>query len=456
MTKLLFIVLILLLPACNASVSTPLAANDTGQRLLCVPLTSPGAANEYHVPSMHAPELALVAHAAAVIEGYAGSNSLEAMQNAAALGFSYIELDMITTSDGKIVLNHSWDSVSNRIPGVHSGIMTYEEFMGHRIFNQFTPVNLDMLIEFLRENPGPRIITDTKDTDYAALYAIAEFFPDYMYRFIPQVYQFDDAARIRALGFDDIILTVYMMGRANQNPTRIHSYALENQLYGVAIPDTIATRSFTSQINIGEVRYFVHTIDDRARALELLDMGFYGIYTGFLAYISELSGFTRVPYPVPGISNRISQNFQSLSNEQQELTQSAIFYKINVPVYVHNGEVLPVWAWYLVGAPFISPLTGQVYLVDRNFSRYVQERVFCPRERVLRVTIDGQTHQAGGDNFYELFIYHNMLFISESVVERLYNLRVLRQGDYIVLVPLDCTRTQEKLFEVAGRLFAND
>ncbi len=51
----------------------------------------------------------LIAHAGGVIDGYLGTNSLEALKESARLGYSIIEVDIMTTSDGKFVLNHDWN-----------------------------------------------------------------------------------------------------------------------------------------------------------------------------------------------------------------------------------------------------------------------------------------------------------------------------------------------------------
>ncbi|MDR2167142.1 MAG: hypothetical protein LBE35_04740 [Clostridiales bacterium] len=405
----------------------------------------------------HSTGLALVAHAAAAIEGYENSNSLEALANAASLQFRYIELDMITSGDGKIVLNHSWNTISNRIPGIRDGIMTYEEFMGHRIFNRFTPMNLDMLMCFLRENPGPRIITDTKATNYAALYAIAEYFPELRYRFIPQVYSFESVARIRALGFEDIILTVYMMGPANRNPQEIHRFAVANELYAVTIPDSLAVPSFVSQLGMYEMRYMVHTIDCVNRAAQLYEMGFYAIYTGFLIYSDNLSNIRPAAWPTVHYLQRLLGNLENLTSEQVDMLSVALIYKIDVPAYIHRGQASPVWANYLVSAPFISPINGQVYFVDRHFTEfYAQGREFISHYRVLNIEKSGRIYAIGSTCFYELFLYRNMVFISESVVEEIFDFNVLHQDDYILVIQAGYNHLAEELFKIAKELFEND
>ena len=404
-------------------------------------------------PVHPAHRLALVAHAGGAVNGFEGSNSIEAVRNATARGFRYIELDMITTSDGKIVLNHSWPTVSNRIAGVRDGIMTYAEFMDSKIFNQFTATNLDMLIAFLRENPGPRIIMDTKDTDYAAVYAIATLFPEYRHRFIPQTYAFGDAARLRALGFEDIIITLYMMESEARDPFRLHQYALDNALYAVAVPDVVV-ESFLSEIDLTEMRYMAHTVDTLSRAFELFDMGFYAIHTGFLTYNADFSDITRVPSPVGDFLSRVSENMTQLNEEQQVLAQTAMFYCENIPVYVRWGDVMPIWSDYLVAAPFTGPATGHAYFTARHFTQEAQHARFDRDDRLWHITTDDGRAYVVGDDFYELFVYRDILFISETVVERIFGFRVLRQDGYLVVTSPQNTRLENELLEIAKILFA--
>jgi len=389
----------------------------------------------------------LIAHAGAAIEGWQGSNSLEAMQNAANLGFRYIELDMLTSSDGEIVMTHLWHHISNRIPGIRNGIMTHEEFMSHRLFGHFTTIDLDGLIGFLRDNPEPRIITDTKDTDYAALYAIAHYFPQYRNRFIAQAYCFESVARIRALGFEDIILTIYMMPLELRNPAVIHQFAVDESLYAVAMPEYFVVSSFVDHLNFGEMRYIVHTIDSAAEAATLYKMGFYAIYTGFLAYDGD-GHVVEVPLPINDHVNRIDANVQWLGDVPE-----AMLYSLGLPVYVRNGEAVPVRE-NLMTAPFISPITGLVYLPARHFEAYTERMDWMPRERVLHITRDGVDYIALGED-YDLFIYRDMLFISEDVVRNIFSFEVLRRENYIIVISEQRNEVEiNNIFNIAEILFS--
>ena len=230
----------------------------------------------------------LVAHAGGAIEGFGETNSLEALHNSARLGYQLIEVDFLPTSDGIIVLNHNWDQISLRVPGAPNEIVSHAVFMEYRIFGQFTPVDLDMLIEFLNEHSDIRIIADTKDENYAALYAIRDLFPEHMDRFIPQVYQFEDLPRIRAMGFSDLIITLYRLEpwETKYDPEELTRliHLWQDYIYAITLPDSLIRPIFVTQLPTSEFRFYVHTINSIQRAQELFDFGIFGIYTNFLFY----------------------------------------------------------------------------------------------------------------------------------------------------------------------------
>jgi len=379
------------------------------------------------------PILRLVAHAGAAVEGFPDSNSLEALRNAATLGFRYIEVDLIQTSDGYTVGNHNWYNIGNRIPGVRNEMMTHAEFMAHRIFGRFTPLDLDMLVGFLRQTPDVFIITDTKDTDYAALYEIAYRFPEYQNRFITQSYTLEDVPRLRDLGFENIMLTIYAMHYSEQNPVELHQFALENKLYALVIPDALATPQFVAGIGMNALRIFVHTIDNLNRAQTLAELGFYGIYTAHIAYdVYNDNGISRRNTPVQAEVSRISQNMRALEHEQHHLISTAIFYQLNNTVYIHGGEVLPIWDMHLVTHPFVSPVNGRTYVTRLNFDRYSQGHVWSSGQ--LDITAHELSHRLHATD-YDVFIYRDMMFVCAEKIADIFNFELHQHNNLIIFAP---------------------
>ena len=87
-----------------------------------------------------------IAHAMGGIDGYAYSNSMEAFEENYAKGHRLFEVDLHFTSDGKLVLWHSWDYqyCSSHTPGYKP---TYKQFMSARIYDRYTPMDLKKLLE---------------------------------------------------------------------------------------------------------------------------------------------------------------------------------------------------------------------------------------------------------------------------------------------------------------------
>ena len=400
-----------------------------------------------YTPIVHTSDVILIAHAGGQVHGYEGANTIEAIRNAHSQNFRYIELDMITTSDRRIVLKHSWRTAGNIFGGARNGIMSHYEFMGQSTYGRFTPTDLCMLIAFLEENPGPRIITDTKATNYAALYEIASRFPEFMYRFIPQVYQFGDARRIRALGFEDIILTSYMM--ADHNPGQIRDYALQNGLYAVGIPDGLATRAFISALNPSMVRIFVHTIDDIARAEQLMDLGVQMLMTGFLTYTDELDGIRLADSPLPVYFDMVVANMYNLNESERNLAAIAKFYRMKNPVFVIAGRAQPISGSKNMMVEIFTS-RNQVYFALRNFVVLTESVRMDGSSRHIRV--DGSTHVLRREDYH---IFRGFAFISEDLVESIFGLRVLRCGDYIAIVRSDDAHLGDELLHVARKVFAS-
>ena len=397
----------------------------------------------------HTSEITLIAHAGGAVHGYESTNSIEAIKNAHNLNFRYIELDMIITSDGRVVLKHSWETAANIFGGMGNDIMSYYEFMGQTIHGRFTPTDICMLIAFLGENPGPRIVTDTKDTDYAALYEIALRFPEYMYRFIPQVYQFGDANRIRALGFDDIILTSYML--RNRDPVLMRDYVLQNDIYAVGIPDALATAAFVAELDPSSVQIFVHTVDDINRAEYLMGLGVQMIMTAFLAYTDDLTCIQLTASPLNNYYSLVATNIQNLNQSEKEFAEIAIFYRMGNPVYVIFGEALPISGdMNRMVEIFVSSISGYTYFALRNFNKLTEDIMFNGHNRSLHININGRVYLLSGDDFH---IYRSSAFVSEALVEELFGLKMIRCLDYIVLVPYGYTHFEEELFHVARKIF---
>jgi len=373
----------------------------------------------------------LVAHAGGAILGYEMSNSLEAMESAVANGFLFLELDMLPTTDGEIVMTHGWPLLPNRVPGAASVPVSHAEFMDYRLFNQFTPVDLPMLIAFLRANPRVRIITDTKDSDYAALYTIRNRFPAYRDRFIPQAYSFASVSRLRALGFRDIIVTLYMMPHVPP-PSELARMALAENIFALCIPDRLATPQFVAALRPEEVTIFIHTVDCPHRANQLFEMGVHGIYTGFLM---PQGNALAVNVPDMGAATaRVKGVYDALSEAQLPFPSRGLTYKINEPIYLFHGTPYPVRSSG-VAAPFV--FNREVYLPLSHLIRFFSiehTHTWHREDNSFSFRLSTQDFRVQASDCGVL-VYRDMFFVSERVIQSIFPVRILRLASYVLVLP---------------------
>ena len=407
--------------------------------------------------------LRLVAHAGGAIGGYAYSNALEALEASVAYGFTLIEIDFMPTADGEIVLTHVWQYAPNRIPGAGTHIMTHEEFMASRLFNRYTTMDLSMLITFLDQHPEVRIITDTKDgyDNYTALYAIAERYPNHRHRFIAQAYRFEHVPRIRALGFDDVIVTLYLHPpEFFDDPASIARLALEYEVYAVTIQEYGISREYAAKLFSGGTRFFAHTVNNPLRAEQLREMGFYGIYTIFLTYDAETSTLTNSRAPqAENQLTLLTENMADLSDSQRDMLRESLLYRLETPVYIRHGgpEIVShtgttvTYPGFLHGiaSPIAHFRSGIIYLPLGNLlldSAYTW--VYTWDETLNTLTIDTHTITDG------FMLYRSSIFISQSVIEDIFPYQILRAGDYVLVAADYAEWSEYALLSLGQTVFA--
>ena len=404
--------------------------------------------------------LMLVAHAGGAIYGFGGTNSLEALINSATVGHLFIEVDFITTEDGEIVLNHDWDFMTGRVPGAPNTPASHPDFMQYRIFNRFTPMDLDMLIDFLIEHWNIRIITDTKDDDYSALHVIAARFPEHIYRFMPQAYAFEDVPYIKALGFEDVIVTLYelpadMLSTPSKIAALINQW--QDQIFGVAIFDGLVTEQYMAYLDLAATRFFAHTVNCARRAVELQSLGFYGIYTGYLLYDDKGS---LAPILGPQIDILIYQ-MQSqirLMEDAECVSSIPMIYKFGSPIYMAHGQPMPINDARITNI-FTRHGTGEIYLPVWHFSDAMQGYEWHRWEHdstalyLTIITSDGAVYHMETNDTNGPLIHRTIPFISQSTIESIFPYRVISLGDYIVVLPNDIEWDLQELFTTAETLF---
>lgn len=222
----------------------------------------------------------LIAHACGGIDGRTYTNSKEAIENAISNGYNIIETDLTITDGGNIICYHSWDySIS------------YQEFMNKKVNYLYSPMNLDMLFNYLVDNPSLYCVTDMKclygEIDTQIIqgivdYATSNHLEHILNQFIIQIYYEDDLAKVNSIyPFNNIIYTQYM--NESDDASRIIAFCIDNNIHAVALSkESIDNSDIISMYNSKNIKVFSFTVNDFDEAIDQNKIGVTGFYTDFI------------------------------------------------------------------------------------------------------------------------------------------------------------------------------
>jgi len=101
-----------------------------------------------------------IAHAGGMIDNLIYTNSLEALDKNYENGFRLFELDIQKTSDGKYVAAHYWNEWATIANYQKETPVSHNEFMKHKIYNLYTPLDMDAINNWFKEHKDAILITD--------------------------------------------------------------------------------------------------------------------------------------------------------------------------------------------------------------------------------------------------------------------------------------------------------
>ena len=283
---------------------------------------------------------ALVAHGGGFIKGYETTNSVEAVMQSIADGFELIELDMSFSADGRLVMIHDWDRTAMKYFGMNfDGRMTEAEFEKILVNEQFHTLTLKRLIEILDEAPHVRIITDIKDDNIKALSEIAERYPGYIGRFIPQIYSYKEYGSVMRLGFSDVILTLYAMEKPDYD--ELLGFIRSRDLYAVTVGNEheYTIKDLKYKLAADGVCVYFHPVSDFETAVSAMENGVHGLYVSAL---------------IPGDLKEPARSYYLLDEKVKlcDLDIGEKTFKALKNVKIKNGA--PFDRTYLIGGEIVS------------------------------------------------------------------------------------------------------
>lgn len=210
---------------------------------------------------------------------YTYTNSLEALNNCYNLNNRVAEVDLMETSDNKVVCAHDGDE-EWAYGYSFSKVPDEKTFLQEKFLGIFTPMNTDTLVEFMRENDDFYVVTDIKDNNFYCCEYLSNNYPDVIDRFIIQIYHASEYETVRDLGFKNIIYTVYRSDMEERKPDSINRVIHECDLVGLTVPDVYYMQEgFYEELDKGfNLPIYIHTIDDQNDIANLLDLGLF-VYT---------------------------------------------------------------------------------------------------------------------------------------------------------------------------------
>lgn len=144
----------------------------------------------------------LIAHAGGGINGKKYTNSLEAMEQSIEHGFKMIELDLLISSDGRIVAVHDWKSFHVMTNSNNTGPISSKEFESKIIYDKYTTLNISTAIDILDENDVILVTDKVKNLALLSNYIIDKD------KSIIEVFSMDKYNEAIELGFNNVALNI--------------------------------------------------------------------------------------------------------------------------------------------------------------------------------------------------------------------------------------------------------
>ncbi|KGK01140.1 glycerophosphodiester phosphodiesterase family protein [Thalassotalea sp. ND16A] len=224
-----------------------------------------------------------IAHAGGGINNRTYTNSIDALNSNINKGFQYFEIDFSFTKDDRLVCLHDWKLSFKRSFGFETlEKVTMEEF-NYLVKNssEFNICTLNSLSEWMKMNPSATIITDVKENNIEALKIISDTIDNAKARVIPQIYNPVNFKKIKEMGFDKIIWTLYRY-RGNNDDVLDWTEKFPGP-FAITMPKSKAESTLPKELKKRNIPSYVHTVNTIQEAEKYINrFEISEIYTDFL------------------------------------------------------------------------------------------------------------------------------------------------------------------------------
>ncbi len=224
-----------------------------------------------------------IAHAGGGINGKTYTNSHESLDQNMKNNFLYFELDFSFTKDNQLVCIHDWTHSFKRSFGFE--IRQIPTLSGFKLLvknnSDFNKCTLDSLVDWMNKNKSAYIITDVKTKNIEALKIFSEALPDFKKRIIPQIYNPDNFDKVKKMGYEQIIWTLYRYNGTNDDV--LDSVSKFKGPIAVTMPKIRAMSTLPRELAKKNIPTYVHTVNSIDEMNKFIThSGVTEIYTDFI------------------------------------------------------------------------------------------------------------------------------------------------------------------------------
>ena len=231
-----------------------------------------------------------IIHAGGYIEDdgklFSYTNSREALRNCYDKGNRISEFDLMITADDQIVCAHdSEDGVTwahnVKNAGTPNCPPSLEVFIDAKYDDCLSTMSFEDLAAFMKDHPDFYVVTDVKDDNAEVCRLIKASHPELMNNFIIQIYHEDEYDHIKALGFNNIIYTLYRATDEELTAPSLKAFTDRTRLSGITFWTDFPT-SYAESFEVlkgSGIPLFAHTVNEEKEMKKFIDMGVTGLYT---------------------------------------------------------------------------------------------------------------------------------------------------------------------------------
>lgn len=241
---------------------------------------------------------AYIAHALGGVDSKEYTNSKEAFEESITKGFRNFEADLEYSTEGELVLIHSWERAtlkelfSMNVPedNLETPLST-AEFKAQKIYGKYTPLTFRELLLLMKEYPDMYLILDGKYDDEDTVRkeyrdivkAAEEVDPELLKRLVPQIYNTRMYEWVMdAYDFRSMIFSWYKYGAAGLEPEPLFDFCEERGIKVCAMKDALENALLDKEAFNRDLYIFVYTVNNEKDRERLFRNGVKGIYTDFL------------------------------------------------------------------------------------------------------------------------------------------------------------------------------